>query len=62
MSTLKLRPHPLGFKLPRLLTAGSSWCRLAADNSILVTMATCGGVPLAANWIRTIQALQVCIG
>ena len=33
--------------------------RLASDNTILVTMATCGGVALAANWIRTVQALQV---
>ena len=34
-------------------------CRLAQDNTLLVTTASCGGVLLAANWIKTLQALQV---
>ena len=33
-------------------------CRVAQDNSLLVTTATCGGVLLAANWMRTLQNLQ----
>ena len=54
-SLLDMVPTVSGPK-PEMLAGG----RLASDNTILVTIATCGGVALAANWIRTIQALQVC--